>query len=69
MTHSLDQEKNTHPRLRTVQHPGIRCGERVPCPAHGMAWGPHYRPAERLPNGTLVAHDCGGQWRPWERAA
>lgn len=49
--------------IRPVHHDG-GCGERVPCPRHGML-GP-YLPAEKLHNGTVLAHDCGGTWRPRE---
>jgi hypothetical protein len=56
-----------HARPQPVHH-GLRrgCGERIACPIHGMPFGPHYRPAERLACGTIVAHDCGQTWRPWQ---
>ena len=50
-------------RLHDVRHP-LGCGERIPCPVHGTL-GP-YLPAERLRNGTVIAHCCGGSWRPDE---
>jgi hypothetical protein len=53
----------------TAPHPNA-CGERVPCPAHGLVNG-HYRPAERVVGrwATLIyANDCGRSWRE-ERAA
>lgn len=54
------------PRLpRRIRHAGP-CGQRVPCPAHGSLGV--YLPAERLRNGTIVAHDCGRSWRPHELA-
>ena len=56
------------PQPRTVPHVGP-CGERIPCPAHGLAFGPFYPPAERLRNGDVIAHDCGRRWRPWELLA
>ena len=54
------------PRLQRVRH-DLACGERIPCPVHGMLPG-GYNPAERLRNGTIIAHDCGRSWRPWEMA-
>ena len=55
---------STPERVRPVQHVGA-CGERIPCPRHGLLAG-LYRPAERLINGTVIAHDCGKTWRPTE---
>lgn len=62
-------QKQPSTRLQVVRHPGIPCGERIPCPLHGLPLGPHYPVAERLRNGTIVAHDCGRTWRPSEQAA
>ena len=49
--------------LRPVLHP-FGCGERIPCPIHGLIGS--YRPAERLRNGDTIAHCCGQTWRPAE---
>jgi hypothetical protein len=57
------------PSTRPVRHDGPCGSARIPCPVHGLALGPLYPPAERLPNGTVVAHDCGRSWRPWELVA
>lgn len=53
-------------RPQALRHPGA-CGQRIPCPIHGVMAG-GYNPAERLRNGTVIAHDCGQSWRPWELA-
>ncbi len=50
---------------RPVRHAG-GCGQRIPCPKHGQPLGPDYLPAERLRNGTVIAHDCGAEIRPGE---
>lgn len=57
------------PRPQVVRHDGSPCGTRIPCPVHGLPYGELYPPAERLRSGTIVAHDCGRTWRPWELAA
>jgi len=51
-----------------LRHAGP-CGERIPCPRHGLPFGPHYKPAERLRNGDVLTFDCGRRLRPWELAA
>jgi hypothetical protein len=50
-------------RVRPIRH-AWGCGERIPCPKHGTLGV--YLPAERLGNGDVIAHDCGGTWRPHE---
>lgn len=62
MAHATPPANRTT-RLLPVRH-DHGCGERIPCPVHGRL-GP-YNPAERLRNGTIVAHDCGRSWRWWE---
>lgn len=58
--------KSNRPMSRPIHHRGP-CGERIPCPKHGPD-GP-YLTAERLANGTILAHDCGAEVRPWELPA
>lgn len=65
-TTPVQRQDTTRPR--PIRHDG-GCGERLPCPRHGLPLGPSYQPAERLRNGTILAHDCGRSWRPWELAA
>lgn len=60
-TNQAPVDRHDTPRLRPVHH-DLACGERIPCPEHGML-GP-FLPAERLRNGTVIAHDCGQTWRP-----
>jgi hypothetical protein len=59
VTPNLDPQRS---RPQPVRHDGP-CGERLPCPKHGLAFGSNYRPAERLANGWIVAHDCGTTYR------
>jgi len=68
-TVTTDTPNHLPTTMQPHRDPEHRCGERIPCPEHGLPWGPLYRPAERLHNGTVIAHDCGQTWRPFELAA